>query len=262
MRQPFGLTSRLTGAMRDNPHEVTAVVLAGGLGTRLRSVVADLPKPMAPIAGTPFIAHLLRYWRSQGVGRFVLSVGYLHKKILDYIGSSFEGCDVEYVVESAPLGTGGALLGCIAELHLTENFLLLNGDTYFEVDLSSLISAATRASADWTLSLFSSSDPERFLPIELGNSGRIERLENSGSTGTQHKSRWANGGVYWVNPISAASSIFKNSCSLENDLLPEALAKGDRIFGLPQPGIFIDIGVPDDFARAQKMRVFDHGVGK
>lgn len=248
--------------MRDNDLPVTAVVLAGGLGTRLRRVVADLPKPMASIAGTPFIAHLLRYWGAQGVGRFVLSVGYMHEKIAAYIGSSFEGCDVEYVVEPAPLGTGGALTKCVADLRLADDFLLLNGDTYFEVELPALRSFAARANADWVLSLFNSYDNERFLPIRLDNDGRVKSLSTRGPSSSSHTPGWANGGVYWINPASVVSSGSRSACSLENDLLPKTLAAGRRVFGFASSGFFIDIGVPEDFARAQTLRAFDRGVDK
>ncbi len=248
--------------MVDKQQQVTAVVLAGGLGTRLRRAVPDLPKPMAPISGIPFLVHLLRYWNKQGVTRFVLSVGHMHEKISEYIGGSFAGSDVRYVVESAPLGTGGALIRCIAELELEENFLVLNGDTYFQVDLPSLTSAATGANADWALSLFQSSDPKRFLPIKVNGDWRIDSFGSSRSTSFSDQPPWANGGVYWVNPAAVLSSNFRQACSLENDILPEALANGQRVFGFPSSGVFIDIGVPDDFARAQTMNVFDHGVGK
>ena len=88
----------------------SALVLAGGLGTRLRSVVSKLPKPMAPVRGRPFLEHLLDYWLHQGVNHFVLSVGYLHELIIDHMGSNYKGAMIEYVIEESPLGTGGGLL--------------------------------------------------------------------------------------------------------------------------------------------------------
>ena len=88
----------------------SAVILAGGLGKRLRSAVPDLPKPMAPINGRPFLEHQMRYWIAQGINHFVLSVGYRYKMIIDYFGAQFEGVSLEYVIEEAPLGTGGGLV--------------------------------------------------------------------------------------------------------------------------------------------------------
>ena len=87
----------------------TAIVLAGGLGTRLRTVVPDWPKPMAPVAGKPFLTYLLDYWIGQGIDHFVLSVGYRHEAIIDYFGDSYHGVLIDYVIETEPLGTGGAL---------------------------------------------------------------------------------------------------------------------------------------------------------
>ena len=95
---------------------ITAVILAGGLGTRLRSVVPDLPKPMAPVNGRPFLACQMDYWLQQGIQHFVLSVGYRHQSIMDYFGSNYCGSPVEYVVEDTPLGTGGGLLLAVEKL--------------------------------------------------------------------------------------------------------------------------------------------------
>jgi D-glycero-alpha-D-manno-heptose 1-phosphate guanylyltransferase len=117
----------------------SAIILAGGLGTRLRSAVPDLPKPMAPIAGRPFLAYQLDYWIRQGVDRFVLSVGYRHESIMAYFGAAYRGIAVDYSVEQTPLGTGGGLLLALERLDGGQRpFLLLNGDTYFEVDLATL----------------------------------------------------------------------------------------------------------------------------
>ena len=113
----------------------TAIILAGGLGTRLRSTVPDLPKPMAPIAGRPFLAHQMDHWIGQGVSRFVLSVGYRHEAISSHFGRRFHGAAIDYVVETSPLGTGGAVKLATAGLPRDEYTLLLNGDTYFDVPL-------------------------------------------------------------------------------------------------------------------------------
>ena len=113
----------------------TAIILAGGLGTRLRSAVPDLPKPMAPIAGRPFLAHQMDHWIGQGVSRFVLSVGYRHEAISSHFGRRFHGAAIDYVVETSPLGTGGAVKLATAGLPRDEYTLLLNGDTYFDVPL-------------------------------------------------------------------------------------------------------------------------------
>ena len=102
----------------------TAVILAGGLGTRLRSAVPDLPKPMAPVAGRPFLEHLLDYWIAQGINRFVLSVGYRHESIVDHFGVAYKSAELLYAIEETPLGTGGALLLAAGKVAAGESFLV------------------------------------------------------------------------------------------------------------------------------------------
>jgi len=114
----------------------TAIILAGGLGTRLKEVAPNTPKPMVIINGRPFLEYQMEYWINQGITRFILSVGYLKDLIINHFGDSFNGASIEYVVEPKPLGTGGGML--LAAKNITEIFIVLNGDTYIEVDLNSL----------------------------------------------------------------------------------------------------------------------------
>ena len=113
-----------------------AIILAGGLGRRLRAAVPDVPKPMAPINDHPFLEYLIDYWISQGVDRFVLSVGYKHEIIKRHFGTRYKGIDVDYAVEDQPLGTGGGLLLALKRLRRTGPSLIMNGDTFFKVDLA------------------------------------------------------------------------------------------------------------------------------
>ena len=234
----------------------TAVILAGGLGTRLRSVVDDRPKPMAEVAGRPFLEHLMRYWLDQGIQRFILSLGYRADQIERYFGSSFEGSEVEYVHEPYPLGTGGALLLCHERKSLSESFLLLNGDTYFSVNLQALQGLAKQGNADWVLSLFPTKDSRRYLPIKADGSGRIS-FDNTTEPQQEGRTTWANGGVYWVNP--RALKMFNRSVtnvSLESGIFPRGVEVGQIFFGLCSEEPFIDIGIPRDYARAQTMEFF------
>ena len=246
---------RPKGEYRSAKHEgtpmgvavTTAVVLAGGLGTRLRSAVPDLPKPMAPVAGQPFLAHLLDHWIGQGVRRFVLSVGYRHEAIRSHFGIAYRGAAIDYAVEATPLGTGGALRLAADGLDADERFLLLNGDTWFGVDLARLGAFAAKAEADWCFSLFRTAEQDRYLGIELGEGGRIEGLRaRIPATGGL-----ANGGAYLVHPRALAGLAPGTApVSLENDLFPRFLAAGQRFVGLPCDVPFIDIGVPADWRRA------------
>jgi D-glycero-alpha-D-manno-heptose 1-phosphate guanylyltransferase len=225
---------------------VEAIILAGGLGTRLRAAVPGLPKPMAPVNGRPFLEHQLHYWAGQGVTRFILSVGYKHEMISGHFGAAFRGISVSYAVENQPLGTGGGLLLAARSLATPGAFLVLNGDTYFEVALGMLRASHVMHRADITLSLFRSPQDGRYTGMKIGAAGEVLSL----SAG--EKGGLANGGVYLMEygfleggPWQPSSPV-----SLEEDILPTALRTGKRLFGLECPGRFLDIGVPEDYARA------------
>lgn len=228
----------------------SAVILAGGLGTRLRSVVSDVPKPMAPVGGRPFLEYQLEYWINQGISRFVLSVGYRHEAITEHFGSRYKGVQLEYAVEEQPLGTGGGLLLAAEKLKQDTPFLLLNGDTYFEADWNVLDACAVEHNADWCFSLFKTIEKGRYMGIEMSDQGLITSLKS----GVEQGPRLANGGVYWVHP-RALSGDWRSGerLSLEDDLFPQALAAGRRILGIEFRGTFIDIGVPDDYHRAPSL---------
>ncbi len=229
----------------------TAVVLAGGLGMRLRSAVPELPKPMAPIHGRPFLEHQLDYWIAQGVRRFVLSVGYRHEVIVDHFGNSYKDAELDYVIETTPLGTGGGLLLAAEKINNNEAFLLLNGDTYFAVDLNTLIEFARTNHASWCFSLFRTNEYGRYMGMDVTPQGQIVSLK----PGTEQSGRLANGGVYWVNPEASLGERFSagDKVSLEDDIFPAAMVSGQRLFGIEFPGTFIDIGVPDDYYHASTL---------
>lgn len=228
---------------------IEAIILAGGLGTRLRSAVPDLPKPMAPIAGRPFLAYQMDYWIAQGVERFILSVGYKYESICDYFGSTYQDAQLTYVIEREPLGTGGGFLLAAQQLKTETSFLLLNGDTYFEVDLMQLRRYATLQDADWCFALFNTQDTVRYMGMQLSPEGRVLALKSPGSV-------LANGGVYWVNRRAVEIFSFsEEKQSLEDDLFPKALRFNQRLFGLPCEGGFIDIGLPQDYHHAESLLV-------
>jgi len=226
----------------------TAIILAGGLGTRLRESVPDLPKPMAPINGRPFLEHQLDYWIGQGVKRFILSVGYRHTTIVDHFGATYRGIPLDYAIERSLLGTGGGLLLAAEKLPAEADFLLLNGDTYFEVELAALRGLHGSRKADWTFSLFRTAEVGRYMGMDIAADGRITSLKS----GTGKSDRLANGGVYLVNPEALRIGDWRSGgkVSLEDDILPAVFASDRRLYGLECSGTFIDIGVPQDYARA------------
>ncbi len=206
---------------------------------------------MAPIAGRPFLEYQLDYWIRQGISHFVLSVGYRHEAITRHFGDTYKTAAVEYVIEETPLGTGGGLLLAAAKLHGDEPFLLLNGDTYFAVDLKTLANASLAADAEWCFSLFRTSEAGRYMGMEVSPQGQILSLKS----GAAQPNRLANGGVYWVNPRALRLEGFSpgKKISLEDDIFPAAMASGGRLIGIEFAGDFIDIGVPDDYHRAPSM---------
>jgi D-glycero-alpha-D-manno-heptose 1-phosphate guanylyltransferase len=226
----------------------TAIVLAGGLGTRLRGAVPDLPKPLAPINGRPFLEYLLDYWCAQGIKRFILSVGYRAEMIRSHFGHSYRNCQIDYSEEETPLGTGGALLLATGMIEGKIPVLAINGDTFFEVDLVRLQAFHEEHDSDWTFCTFSTSENGRYLGMEINPDGYIQEFRMDRNTGE----RLVNGGVYLFSRSILADARRKpgEKASLEDELFPALLAAGCRFFVTEFSSCFIDIGVPEDYARA------------
>ena len=228
-----------------------AVILAGGLGTRLRESVPDLPKPMAPVGGRPFLEYLLDYWIGQGIGSFVVSVGYMHENITRHFGQSYRGASIRYAVEETPLGTGGGLALAVSLLNSHAPFLVVNGDTFFEVPLARMAAFHHRVRSEWTIALFQSNGHSaRYGGIQTDQGGKITSLGNA------HQSQGAtllNGGVYLLNRSTpeALDIMPGEHASLEDDYFPRLLTKGIPFYGYECVGRFIDIGIPDDYRRAE-----------
>jgi D-glycero-alpha-D-manno-heptose 1-phosphate guanylyltransferase len=226
--------------------EVEAIVLAGGLGTRLRAAVPDLPKPMAPVNGRPFLERLLDHWIGQGVTRIILAVGYRHEAISAHFGRAHRGVPVAYAIESRPRGTGGGLLLAADSLSGRDTFLVLNGDTYFEVPLKTLARFHASRRPDTTLALFRAPQNGRYTGLTVGKAGEILAL------GAGVKGGLANGGVYLMERslLESGPQFASAPVSLEDDILPSALRAKRPVYGLECAGRFLDIGMPEDYARA------------
>lgn len=229
----------------------SAIILAGGLGTRLRGVVPDRPKPMALVNGRPFLVLLLDYWLKQGISHFVLSVGYRAEAIQQFFGTQYRGARLDYAMEESPLGTGGGLLLAQALLPDEAPFLLLNGDTFFAVEADTLLDFHARQGAAWTLSLFPAQEAGRYMGVRLGTDGRIQDL----AAGRGDVGDYANGGVYAASPAALRGGGFPaaTKLSLEEDILPVLHRQGQPLYGLAGGGMFIDIGIPTDYKRAQEI---------
>lgn len=226
-----------------------AIVLAGGLGTRLRSVVPDLPKPLAPINGRPFLEYQLDYWIGQGVRRFVLSVGYKHGLIEKHFGDRYRTADIAYSVETEPLGTGGGLLLALTKLSAaTQTFLAVNGDTFFAVDLQPLQDVHEKSAAAVTIALRRVAANQRYGKVDVDANGRISGFRSD----ADGKSAAINGGVYLMKRAELANlGLAPNRhISLEDEVFPALLNSGQLLHGFMSEGAFIDIGIPEDYRKA------------
>lgn len=224
---------------------LSAIILAGGLGTRLRSVVSDLPKCMAPVAGKPFLYFVVEHLLKQGVDKFIFSVGYKSGLIIEYVNEQYPMLNVQFSTEEEPLGTGGAVkLAC--NLATESNVLILNGDTLFTIDAAKLSGFHNASGADCTLSLKPMHDFNRYGVVELNNDHSIASFREK----QQYESGLINGGVYTLNVAGFLQEKLPQKFSFEKDYLEQYFDKR-KMYGLVQDEYFIDIGIPEDFERAQ-----------
>ena len=233
---------------RDIPaRAIRAFVLCGGLGTRLRPVLTDRPKSMALISGTPFLQLLLDRLRSQRVDDVILGTGYMAEKIESYFGSGNKlAMRVRYSREDEPLGTGGALK--LAEPLISDPVLVLNGDSYVEWSLAPMVELFTAKNADIVVVLQAVADVTRYGSVTLNQDGRITQFVEKGLRGGPGL---INAGVYLLRKQIVCDLPAGTAISLEREVFPRLLDRG--VHGLVCTGLFIDIGIPDDFNRAQTL---------
>lgn len=221
-----------------------AIVLAGGRGTRLRSLVSAVPKPMADVNGAPFLAYVLARLAAAGVRTTLLSVGYKHEAITSYFGGSWRGMRLRYVVEPEPLGTGGALALSLAQAEEPSVFVL-NGDTYFDVPLQELAARHAAGCCDLTLALKRLPDVGRYGTVVVAG-GRVVRFEEKAG----RAAGLVNAGVYLARRDLLAGVPAGVAFSFEADFLPPRLGEL-RVCAFTGTGYFVDIGVPEDYLRAR-----------
>jgi NDP-sugar pyrophosphorylase family protein len=226
--------------------EVTGAILAGGLGTRLRSRIADRPKVLAPVRGRPYLAYLLDQLAAAGIRRVVLLTGYLAEQVRATFGESHAGMRLDYSVEPVPLGTGGALRHALP--HLTSpTCLLLNGDSFCAAPLTAFRDCHCLQAADASLVLTPREDCSRFGRVHFGPDGRVLRFEDKPPGGG---AGWINAGIYLFQRELIEEVPPGRSLSLERDLFPAWLGRR-RLWAFPSGGRFLDIGTPESYARAE-----------
>lgn len=225
----------------------TAVILAGGMGTRLGQVIQDIPKPMAPVAGIPFIEYLFRYVASEGIKKVIISTGYKADVIENHYGDNFDGLKLIYAHETEPLGTGGGLANAFSFIPEMEPIVVLNGDTYFPVDLFSMYRFHMTCNADFTLAARRVFDLSRYGTLHVNEENRVVAFREKGQPGEG----LVNGGVYILSPDLLSRLKLSEKFSLEHDLLQKHVDK-INICAYFSDAYFIDIGIPEDYYRADK----------
>lgn len=223
-----------------------AIILAGGLGTRLRSAVPDLPKCLAPVAGRPFLFYVINYLRSHGINDFIFSLGYKHELITDYLEKDFATLSYKTVIEEEPLGTGGAIRLAAAQAHSSQ-VIVTNGDTLFRADIPAMLQLHRSNHAVCTLALKPMQHFDRYGVVEINDDGRITAFKEK----QQYEQGTINGGLYVIDREAFLATALPEKFSFEKDFL-EARYADDKLYGIAQDNYFIDIGIPDDYNQAQQ----------
>jgi D-glycero-alpha-D-manno-heptose 1-phosphate guanylyltransferase len=222
-----------------------AIILAGGFGTRLQSIVNNVPKCMAPVNGKPFISYVVNHLLSQGVNRIIFSLGYKSESIIDYIEKEYKNLDKEYSIEQTPLGTGGAIkLACAKAKE--KRVIIQNGDTLFKVNIRDLTNFHYSKNADCVVALKEMVNIDRYGTVDMNNKNIIIAFNQN------HSCQFGliNGGVYILNAKEFLKENLPEAFSFETDYLQRFFSVR-AMFGLKQDEYFIDIGVPDDYERAR-----------
>lgn len=221
-----------------------AIILAGGFGTRLRSVLPDLPKPMAPIHDKPFLAHLLTYLKSQGITQVILPVHYMAEKIMAYFQSQYAGISIHFIQEDKPLGTGGAILNALTAYHAANPVFVINGDTFVKLDYQAMYEQHVHAKANMSMAVRHVDDASRYGKV-LTQDKSIVGFKEKGEQGPG----FINAGVYLIQPDLLAQYDLPQQFSFEQDFLLAHL-EAINAQAFIANDYFIDIGIPEDYARA------------
>ncbi|MEA5428588.1 nucleotidyltransferase family protein [Arcicella lustrica] len=224
------------------------IILAGGLGTRLREVIQDIPKPMAPIRDVPFLEHLLNWVTTVPIDNIIMAVGYKNEVIKSHFGENFKGISINYSVEDAPLGTGGAIVKALNYVK-SEDVLVLNGDSYFPIDIVSFINVSRLYKSNFSVALKKMFRFDRYGTVLIDNvSHNIIQFNEKKFC----EEGLINSGIYLIKRNFLEGKIFPEKFSFETEILEKEAQLGNlsgQIFEQP----FIDIGIPEDYARAESI---------
>ena len=226
--------------------EITVVILAGGLGTRLRSIVSNRPKVLAEVLGRPFLAYLFDQLDHAGAREVVLCTGYMAGSVREEIGNSYRSLRIEHSMEDVPLGTGGALRLALP-LIKSDTVMVMNGDSYVNADLKTFLAWFLRKDIVAALLLAKTLDTSRYGRVVIASDDRIETFEEKGGI---KGDGWINAGIYLFQKKVLETISPGKAFSLERELFPSLIGK--KLYGYRCEREFIDIGTPKSFLKAEK----------
>lgn len=228
----------------DSLEQVTAVILAGGLGTRLRAVVSDRPKVLAGIGGKPFLAYLLDHLSASGCRIVVLCTGFLGEQIRQIFGDRYRDLQLSYSRESSPLGTAGALRLALP-LVKSESVLIMNGDSFCDANLNSFWEWHVKQKAAASMLLVKMPDTKRYGRVMVNADGRILSFDEKDDKGAPG---WINAGIYLVEQVMLRKIAEDRAVSLEREMFPAWMGQG--LYGYSSEARFLDIGTPESYGSA------------
>lgn len=238
-----------------------AIILCGGLGTRLRPVIGEKQKAMTEVQGEPFLVNIIKYLKVFNVTKVIFAIGYKGEEVKKYFGDSYYfGVEVKYAEEKEPLGTGGAIRNCL-DIIEGESVFVLNGDTLFPIDLNLLIENYNEKKTDMTIACKEIVDKDRYGTIVFSkDEGIIEKfleknVDDNDEVGTKNDSGYINGGIYLMSKKLISTIKEGEKISLENDLMPKWLLEKKVIGGVISSANFIDIGTPESLYEFIKSKI-------
>jgi len=245
--------------MSPSDNAMKAVLLVGGMGTRLRSVVQNTPKPLAVVGERPFLELLVRQLSHQDIRRLIMCTGYLAQDIERDLGDGHSwDVTIEYSREPEPLGTGGALKFAEPFLREVPDFLVMNGDSFMEMDFRQLIRFHRKSGGVASMAVFRTRNEMRYGTVQLRADGLVNSFAEKANA---DPNGLVNAGVYVFNR-RILEHIPEGPSSLERDVFPKLLSQ--RVYALEQQGVFVDIGTPEDYVLAQRLsdRLYDASSAK
>ncbi|MDO9512094.1 MAG: nucleotidyltransferase family protein [Bacteroidales bacterium] len=231
-----------------------AIILAGGMGTRLKSITGSLPKPMAPVNGRPFLEYILDYLELYSVKRVILSVGYNHEAIESHFKKRYKYINIDYAIEETPLGTGGGILQAMKMIE-GRRAIVMNGDTMYRVNLGKLYDFTQVHKANIALALREVNDVSRYGAVEINERAIITSFREKGEISGKGM---ISGGVYAINKDFFLDFGLPEAFSMEKDFF-EKIYKEQSIYGIRCNQFFLDIGIPEDYQKAQdEFKLFEY----